>query len=87
MDIGGDDVRARAQLTQDCSVQVFSIGLGAASFLYYSVLAAPCFKWWNIQYSSLNLPKNICQILDSRQECCLVSVLRRHLERIFTYKT
>ena len=25
MDIGGDDVRARAQLTQDCSVRVFSI--------------------------------------------------------------
>ena len=31
--------------------------------------------------------KPICQILDSRQECRLVTVLRRHLERIFVYKT
>ena len=35
-----------------------------------------------IKYSSLNLPKNICQILDYGQECCLVTVLRQHLERI-----
>ena len=42
---------------------------------------------WNIQYSRLNLPQNICQILDSGQEYRLVKVLRHHFERIFTFKT
>ena len=29
----------------------------------------------------------IAEAEDSRQECCLVTVLRRQLERIFTFKT
>ena len=38
-------------------------------------------------YNLVGLPETVCQILDSRQECRLVTVLKRHLERIFAYKS